>query len=175
MRILGLSGSARRLSTNTTLLRALAGVAPEGVEISVFDAIGALPVFSPDHEDDPPPAVQEYAARVSEADGLLIASPEYVRALPGGLKNALDWLVSRDILDAKPVALVHASHRGDDMLGDLRRVLATVSTRFAADLFLRFPVMKMSPEEIAAFVARPENVALARGFLSEFVSFAGSP
>jgi chromate reductase len=172
MRILGLSGSARRLSTNTALLRALARIAPDGVEVSVFDGVGGLPVFSPDRESDPPSQVQDYAARVSEADGVLIASPEYVRAIPGGLKNALDWLVSRDTLVKKPIALLHASPRGDDMLGDIRRVLATVSTRFAPDIFLRFPLMQMTPDEIAEFVARPENAMAARSFLSRFVDFS---
>ena len=175
MQILGLSGSARRLSTNTALLRALAHVAPEGVEITVYDAIGALPVFSPDLESDPPSVVRNYMAQVGAADGVLVASPEYVRAVPGGLKNALDWLVSRDTLVAKPMALVHASHRGDDMLGDLRRVLATVSAGFAPDIFLRFPLMKMTPQEIAEFVAKPENADAAYIFLSRFAVFSRRP
>ena len=157
MQILALSGSARSASTNTALLRAVARAAPDDIRVSVFAEIGGLPVFSPDLEAAPPSAVAAYIARVEEADGLLIASPEYVRSLPGGLKNAIDWLVSRETLVRKPIALLHASHRGDDMLGALRIVLATVSERFAPDLFLRFPLMKMSPEEIDGFVARPEN------------------
>lgn len=77
-----------------------------------------------------------------------MASPECVRSIPGGLKNAIDWLVSRDELTAKPIALAHASHRGDDMLGQLRLVLGMVSQNFRTDFFLRFPLMGRSEQEI---------------------------
>jgi NAD(P)H-dependent FMN reductase len=73
------------------------------------------------------PPSKPSAAAVARADGLVIACPEYVRALPGGFKNAVDWLVSRDEIIVKPIALIHASHRGDDMLEQLRLVLGTVS------------------------------------------------
>src|SRR5579863_6457092 len=120
MRILAISGSARRASTNTAFLRAAAAVAP--FEVTVFEGVGRLPVFSPDLDEAPPAVVRDYIDLVSRCDGLVIASPEYVRSLPGGMKNAIDWLVSRDTLVGKPVALMHASHRGDDMLDALRKV-----------------------------------------------------
>ena len=175
MRILALSGSARRASTNTALLRALRDLAPEGIEVTVFDGVGGLPVFSPDLEGPlAPDAVRDYIARVEQADGVLIASPEYVRSLPGGLKNAIDWLVSGDAVVAKPIALAHASHRGDDMLAALRTVLATVSTRFAPDIFLRLPLMKMTPAEIAQFMALPDNARQAQDFLRDFAGFCAA-
>lgn len=169
MRLLAISGSARALSTNTALLRAIAGQAPPGLRLEVFDGVAGLPVFSPDLETPaPPPSVRDFTARVAAADGILIASPEYVRSLPGGLKNALDWLVSGEELIAKPVALVHASHRGDDMLQALRLVLSTVTARFAADPFLRLPVMKKSPAEISALASLPENRRRIADFLDHF-------
>jgi chromate reductase len=174
MHILALSGSARGASTNTALLHAVARAAPDEIRVDVYAEVGGLPVFSPDLEAAPPPAVAAYIARVEAADGLLISSPEYVRSLPGGLKNAIDWLVSRETLVRKPIALLHASHRGDDMLGALRIVLATVSERFAPEIFLRFPLMKMSPEDIAAFVAEPENAEQVRAFLHAFAAFTAA-
>jgi chromate reductase len=172
MKILAISGSARRDSTNTALLRAISRAAPAGVEMTVYDEIGGLPVFSPDLETPaPPPAVQAYVARVSQADGVLIASPEYVRSLPGGLKNAIDWLVSSETLVGKPIALAHASHRGDEMLQALRIVLDTVTDRFAHGIFLRFSLMKVTPKDIDEFVARPENARAARNFLQSFADF----
>ena len=173
MRILALSGSARSLSTNTALLHALARAAPEGVEVRVYDRIADLPVFSPDLDDAPPPVVQDYIAEIGAADALVISSPEYVRALPGGLKNALDWLVSRETLVNKPIALAHASHRGDDMLAALRVVLATVSTRFAPEIFLRFDLMKRTPEDIADIVAQPGAARLVRDYLLALRRHAG--
>ncbi|SDE86385.1 NAD(P)H-dependent FMN reductase [Celeribacter baekdonensis] len=175
MHILALSGSNRRASTNTSLLKALSAVAPEGMEITICDGLGQLPIFSPDLEGpDRPKAVSDFIARIKAADGVIIASPEYVRALPGGLKNALDWLVSGEELIGKPIALAHASHRGDDMLTDLRRVLSTLSTGFAADIFLRVPVMKSSPEDIHALVTHPDTAQDARAFLIRFSEWAHS-
>ena len=134
MRFLAISGSARRASTNTAMLRGLQAAAGAEHGVAVYDRIGGLPVFSPDLEEAPlPAAVAGLAAAVAAADGVIIASPEYVRSIPGGMKNAIDWLVSREELIAKPIALAHASHRGDDMLAQLRTVLATVSGRFSAE------------------------------------------
>jgi NAD(P)H-dependent FMN reductase len=172
VKILALSGSARRESTNTALLRAVSRAAPEGVEVAVYDGIGRLPVFSPDLEAEPlPDAVANYIGRAEAADGLIIASPEYVRSIPGGLKNAVDWLVSRDTLAAKPIALLHASHRGDDMLAALRVVMATVSERFAPDIFLRFPLLTKTQAEIADFIDAPENARQVEAYLRSFAEF----
>jgi NAD(P)H-dependent FMN reductase len=172
MKILAISGSARANSTNTAMLRAVAQTAPSGHDVTVFSAIADLPVFSPDSEAEPlPESVQVFADRVGESDGVLISSPEYVRAIPGGLKNAIDWLVSREEIVQKPIALMHASHRGDDMLSQLRLVLATVSQRFSQDLFLRFELMKLSPDEIARVLEMPSNRAAVSDFLQAFSEF----
>ncbi len=173
VRVLALSGSLRAASTNTALLRGLAAAAEPPVTVVLFDGLGRLPLFNPDLEGPPAPApVEAFAAAVANADAVVISSPEYIHALPGGLKNAVDWLVSRDEIMAKPVALLHASHRGEDALADLRRVLATVSTRFLPDLFLRFDLMKHSPDEIAALLAGPAERARLRGFLAALAAAA---
>jgi chromate reductase, NAD(P)H dehydrogenase (quinone) len=162
MRFLAISGSTRTASTNTALLNALKLAASPEHEITVYDGLQSLPIFSPDLEADPPDEVLRFARAVTDADGLIIASPEYVRSIPGGLKNAIDWLVSREELIGKPIALAHASHRGDDMLGDLRRVLSTVSDRFCEEVFLLVHLMKMTPEEVEARMA--EEIGRCGGF-----------
>jgi NAD(P)H-dependent FMN reductase len=172
MHILAISGSTRKLSTNTALLRAIAVQAPPGVIIQVHDRLGDLPVFSPDNEAPPLPAPVEALIQAIEAcDGVVVASPEYVRAMPGGLKNAVDWLVSGDAIADKPVALVHGSHRGEDVLAELRRVLATVTMNFAPEPFLRLPVLSESPEQIAEITAAPGPRAEIAGFLSDFTAY----
>ncbi|VVE02421.1 NADPH-dependent FMN reductase [Pandoraea soli] len=171
MKLLTISGSARRDSVNTALLLALKDVAPEGVEISVFHRLDTLPVFSPDLEGQQTPAeVLEFLTLVSGCEGLIIASPEYVRAIPGGLKNAIDWMVSRFEVIGKPIALAHASHRGDDMLGSLRLVLSTVSDRFLDDVFLRIPLIGKTPQEIKNILKLPEWQSEMSGFLLAFVA-----
>lgn len=172
MKFLAISGSGRAASTNTAMLHALSAVAGPGNQIYVFDRISDLPVFSPDKEAVAlPEPVQSFADLIRDCDGLIIASPEYVRAIPGGLKNAIDWLVSRDEIIGKPIALMHASHRGDDMLEQLRLVLSTVSIRFTADIFLRFDLMKRSPEVISNVLQLPHNRRAMADFLSDFTEF----
>ncbi|MFC2969842.1 NADPH-dependent FMN reductase [Acidimangrovimonas pyrenivorans] len=173
MKVLAISGSRRAASTNTALLRGLAAAAGPGHAVTLCDGLGDLPIFSPDREGPPaPPAVEAFAAAVGRADALVISCPEYVRAMPGGFKNAVDWLVSRDEIIAKPIALLHASHRGEDVLADLRRVLGTVSAGFAPDIFDRFELMKLTPDEIAERLAAPEATARLRGFLDRLAVHA---
>lgn len=169
MKLLAISGSARRASTNTALLLAMKDLAPDGMEISVFHRLDALPVFSPDSEGERAPLqVIDFLGLVSAADGIIISSPEYIRAIPGGLKNAIDWMVSRFEVIGKPIALAHASHRGDDMLASLRLILSTVSDGFLDDVFLRIPLIDKSPQEISAQLRLPEYRTQISRFLSEF-------
>ncbi|PDT00933.1 FMN reductase [Rhizobium chutanense] len=173
MKILAISGSARRNSTNTAMLRAVSAVASDEIEIAVFDGVGSLPVFSPDLEGESlPEAVRDFIALIARSDGVIIASPEYVRSIPGGLKNAIDWLVSGDEIVHKPIALLHASHRGDDMLAGLRTVLATITDRFAGDIFLRLPLMKLEPAEVVQAVEMAENRSKVRAYLQAFSAIA---
>lgn len=113
LRILGLSGSLRRESHNTNLLRAAAELLPPGVELKVFDGLRELPPYDADRDVDPAdPAVARLRQAIAAADGVLIATPEYNGSIPGVLKNALDW-ASRPFPDSalrgKPVAVVGAS------------------------------------------------------------------
>ncbi|MGR9554020.1 NADPH-dependent FMN reductase [Rhizobium leguminosarum] len=172
MRILAISGSARLNSTNTAMLRAIRAIAPSDIEVSIFDGVGRLPVFSPDLEGESlPKAVRDFIDVIAKSDGVIIASPEYVRSIPGGLKNAIDWLVSGDEIVHKPIALLHASHRGDDMLAGLRTVLATITDRFAEDIFLRLPLMKLDPAEVLRSIETAENRSRVQAYLHAFSAY----
>jgi chromate reductase, NAD(P)H dehydrogenase (quinone) len=175
MQILALSGSLRRASSNTALLRALAGCARPPVQVTVFAGLAHLPPFNPDDEGPlTPTPVLDFAQAAGRADGIVISCPEYVHALPGVFKNAIDWLVSRSEIIGKPIALLHASHRGDDVLADLRRVLGTVSDRFAPDIFAQFNLRSLSPEAIAQAMAEPDQAATLSRFLQDFAAFIAS-
>src|SRR5262245_40847072 len=114
-RLIGLSGSLRRGSFNTALLRAAAGLMPARSELSVR-TLHAIPLYDADFEaaQGIPQPVVELKDAVAGADGLLLASPEYNNSLPGVLKNTIDWL-SRPSADIgrvfhdKPVAVMGAS------------------------------------------------------------------
>jgi chromate reductase, NAD(P)H dehydrogenase (quinone) len=113
MRVLGISGSLRRASHNTSLLRAAAMSLPSGVELELYDELGDLPHYNADLDVDPAPdSVARLREAIADADGVLIATPEFNGSIPGALKNALDW-ASRPFPDnalrGKPVAVVGAS------------------------------------------------------------------
>jgi chromate reductase len=112
MRILGIAGSLRRGSHNRRLLRAAGEALPPGAVLVEWDGLGALPIFDEDLENDPPAIVQEFLDAVQQADGILIATPEYNASVPGGLKNALDWAsrpFPENVLRDKPSAVIGAS------------------------------------------------------------------
>lgn len=113
MRVLGISGSLRRDSHNTRLLRVAAQVVPPPHELELFDGLKEVPPYDEDDDTNPAPeAVQRLRDAIADADAVLIATPEYNSSLPGQLKNALDW-ASRPLADNalrnKPVAVVGAS------------------------------------------------------------------
>jgi chromate reductase len=110
-----LNGSLRRESSNAALLRAVVRVAPNDVEVVLYDGVGSLPHFNPDLDvegAEPPQTVRELRELLIGADAIVISSPEYAHGVPGAFKNLLDWLVSTGELVEKPVALLNASPQG---------------------------------------------------------------
>ncbi|MFJ8650061.1 NADPH-dependent FMN reductase [Streptomyces sp. NPDC093546] len=89
--VLAISGSLRAASFNTQMLQGLQTLAPEGMHIELFKGLGELPHFNEDLEADPPATVRRMWQAIADADGLIVATPEYNGAMPGVLKNALDW------------------------------------------------------------------------------------
>jgi chromate reductase len=111
--LLFVSGSLRRGSYNTALLREAANALPDGVGHVWLDGIGRLPLYGEDHRRGrAPAAVERLRHAIAAADAVLIATPEYNGSIPGGLKNAVDW-ASRPFPDNawrdKPVAVIGAS------------------------------------------------------------------
>ena len=94
-RMLAISGSLSRSSSNTELLRAAARLGNDRVSIEVYDAMAAIPLFNVDLDVEPAPAaVADFRTRLSACEGVIISSPEYAHGISGVLKNALDWTVS---------------------------------------------------------------------------------
>ena len=138
MRVLAISGSLRRASTNTAALDALAKLAPEGVKVLVYRDLGHLPPFNPDDdvEDKPKPEpVATLHALVNGSDALVIAAPEYAHGVPGALKNALDWLVASETFAGKPTALINTSPRAFHAQASLREILSTMAARVIPEAF----------------------------------------
>jgi len=110
-KILGFAGSLRRGSYNRKALDIAARLVPQNAEMEIFDLEG-IPAFNQDLEQNPPPKVKEFKAKIRAADAILIVTPEYNYSIPGVLKNAID-AASRPYGDnpfeGKPVAVMGAS------------------------------------------------------------------
>lgn len=113
LRVLGIPGSLRGGSYNRRLLEAARELAPEGIEVEIFDLRG-IPLYDGDVDTDRarPEAVARLKAAIRDADAVLFATPEYNHSVPGVLKNAIDWAsrpAGRSPLRGKPVAMMGAS------------------------------------------------------------------
>lgn len=91
MKIIAISGSLRKESTNTAVLRGLQALAPAGMEIEEME-IGAMPLYNQDLEAAYPADIQAMKDKIVAADAVIFVTPEYNRSVPGVLKNAIDWL-----------------------------------------------------------------------------------
>jgi len=136
MKVLGISGSLRRDSYNTRLLRDAAKRVPKGLDIELWEGLKAVPPYDEDDDgNEAPAAVTALREAIAGADAVLIATPEYNSSIPGALKNALDW-VSRPLatnpLRNKPVAVVGVSTGAFGAVwsqAELRKVLGTIGAR----------------------------------------------
>jgi chromate reductase, NAD(P)H dehydrogenase (quinone) len=136
MKILGISGSLRRGSYNTSLLGAAAGLLPADVEFELWGGLKEVPPYDEDDDtEEAPAAATALREAIAGADAVLFATPEYNSSVPGQLKNAIDW-VSRPLatnpLRNKPVAVVGASTGAFGAVwsqGELRKVLAATGAR----------------------------------------------
>lgn len=144
-RILGISGSLRRDSHNTSLLRAAAEAAGPGIEFELYDGLKQIPPYDEDDDVDPrPESVARLNEAIAAADAVFFSTPEYNSSIPGQLKNAIDWVsrpVATNALRNKPVAVVGASTGGFGAVwaqAELRKVLAAVGAR-VLDLELPVP------------------------------------
>jgi chromate reductase len=112
MKVLGISGSLRRNSHNSRLLRAAAELLPPGAELELV-GIADLPLYSEDLDADPAPApVRRLREAIASADAIVISTPEYNASIPGGLKNAIDWAsrpFPHNAFRGKPVLVIGAS------------------------------------------------------------------
>jgi chromate reductase len=111
LRVLGISGSLRRGSFNSALLRAAIELAPEGMRIEVADIRDVPPYDEDVRAAGLPPSVERLRAQIAVADALLVATPEYNYSMPGVLKNAIDWASRppKQPFAGKPLGILGAS------------------------------------------------------------------
>jgi chromate reductase, NAD(P)H dehydrogenase (quinone) len=166
MSLLLISGSLREGSTNTAMLRTAQAIDPD---TELFDAMGALPHFSPDDDgDDLPAAVAELRAAVGRVEAILVCTPEYAGALPGAFKNLLEWLVGGGEAYRKPIAWINVSgpaapSGGADAHDSLRKVVGYLSMEIVEEACVRIPVARdaVGEDGLVADPAIRERLAAA--------------
>lgn len=174
MRIGYIVGSLSSTSINRKLAHALVALAPEGVELIELN-YGDLPVYTPDYDHDYPQSALDWKASIEAVDGIIILTPEYLRSIPGALKNAIDW-ASRpwgtNSLNGKPVAIAGASVGAIGTAAaqqHLRAVLGHLNapTLGQPEVFLQYRADSWDAE---GALIDERTTALLQGFLSAVVT-----
>ncbi|HET6991305.1 MAG TPA: NADPH-dependent FMN reductase [Bacteroidia bacterium] len=133
-KILSISGSTRKSSTNLILIKAIIDLSLKNLSFSIFEGLTDIPHFNPDLDTDrAPEAVAAFRKQLKEADGILICTPEYAMGVPGTLKNAIDWTVSSCEFSHKPVALITASSLGEKSHASLLETLKIIESDIPDD------------------------------------------
>lgn len=168
MRVLGISGSLRQASTNSSLLSAAVLLAPPGMHLTQTASIAALPLFTPDLEPSRIDVVERWVGEVRDADGIIVSTPVYAGGYPGALKNAFDWLVGTDAYVSKPFMMLSASDRSQFALDSFVKVLETMSGVHVEDASTTIPLLgrSLSPADIVANAPFAERI---RSALDQFV------
>jgi len=168
MKIVAVSGSLRAASTNTALVCAAAVLAPEGMEVTVYDGLADLPHFSPELDGEAAPAaVRDLRGLLGGTEGVLICTPEYAFGMPGSLKNALDWLVSSGELWRKPIVALSASPSalgGEKAHAALLLTLSALEARVVEEGSLIIPFVRTKVTKDGD-IADPETTSALRGSL----------
>jgi chromate reductase len=174
MRIGYIVGSLSSTSINRKVAHALVALAPEGVELVELD-YKQLPVYSPDVDADYPQAALDWKSSIEGVDGIIIVTPEYLRSIPGALKNAIDW-ASRpwgtNSFNGKPVAIAGASIGAIGTAAaqqHLRAVLGHLNapTLGQPEVFLQYRADSWDSE---GALINEQTTAVLQGFLAAVVT-----
>lgn len=150
--LLLISGSTREGSINTAVLRTISTLLPSDWKATLYSELTRLPHFNPDLEQSgPPAAVADLRRSVQEAQAVLFCTPEYAGAMPGAMKNLLEWTIGDTVMSDKPVGWVNPStspRRAAGTYDTLRTVLSYTGADIIEDACLNIPVVRSQVSEI---------------------------
>lgn len=169
-KILAISGSTRKNSSNFRLLKKIAALSTEIFEVTIFEKLDQLPHFNPDLEA--PAEIIELRNQVEAADGVIICTPEYVFSLPGSLKNAIEWCVSTTVFSNKSVGLITASASGEKGHESLQLIMSTLEATFDQETTLLIRGIK-GKIDAEGEITDPETFQKIRDFTKAFEKQTG--
>ena len=176
-KVLAISGSTRKNSTNHNLLNAIADLSANDFTVERFEGLMELPHFNPDDDTEHvAPAVTAFREKIKQADGVIVCTPEYAAGVPGTLKNALDWCVSTTVFSKKPVALITASSMGERGHASLLETLRIIecNTPDELQLLIQFAKTKIAKDNTITDVATLSQVQSLLRYFVETLNTGGS-
>ncbi len=142
-----ISGSVRDGSVNSAVIATAAELLPQGMTAVVYGGLGDLPHFNPDSDRDPlPRSVSELRRLIGESSALLFSTPEYAGAMPGALKNLLEWTVGGTETTGKPTGWINPSSMPNRAAGTyacLRTVLDYTAAKVVEQACADIPVPRV--------------------------------
>jgi chromate reductase len=168
--IVAISGSLRQGSSNHAILTYLGSIIPSDCNYTIYNELALIPAFDPGLDTDTPPAaVASLRQLLTQADGLIICTPEYAFGVPGSLKNMLDWLVSSSTIVDKPVALITASLGGEHAHASLLLTLGALSANVVEGATLLIPFIR-AKMDLEGKVKDQETVKNLQDLLAKFLN-----
>lgn len=167
-RVVAISGSIRKNSTNENIFKYIATSFKEDLDIVFYHEIDKLPYFNPDldKEDFLSQSVVDFRKALQDADGVIICTPEYVFSLPGVLKNALEWAVSTTLFLAKPTALIVASSAGEKTYESLVLIMKTLGANIDnTSLLIQGARAKLTDGKLSNTEVKQQIEDLVKSFL----------
>ena len=141
--VLAILGSTRKNSINHSLIKAIADLSVESLNVTVYNRIANLPQFNPDIDGDSVISeVADFRQKLQDAEGILICTPEYAHGVPGTLKNAIDWTISSGEFPHKPTMLITASTDGSYGHKALLETLKAIEAKNIDNLQMVIPFAK---------------------------------
>jgi NAD(P)H-dependent FMN reductase len=142
-KVVAISGSTRQNSINHSLLKAIADLSATSLDMTIFDGIGNLPQFNPDDDgENVTKEISDFRQQLTNAEGIIICTPEYAHGVPGTLKNAIDWTISSSSFPHKPTMLITASTGGHHGHKALLETLRAIEAKNIDNLQMVIPFAK---------------------------------
>ncbi|WP_139959868.1 NADPH-dependent FMN reductase [Flavicella sediminum] len=168
--IIGICGSASQNSGNLSILKYISEHEKSEFNIELIDNLTEFPHFRTELTDNNvPEKIIDFRNKISNADGIIICTPEYVFSIPSGLKNILEWSVSTTVFSNKPVGLITASASGEKGHQELILIMKTIETKFTNETTLLIQGIKGKVDKEGKIVNEKTKIELLQ-FINAFKS-----
>ena len=165
--VIAISGSTRENATSNDLIKSISDLYTEQFNITMYEGIASLPHFNPDDDNENvAQEVADFRMQIQQADGILICTPEYAHAVPGTLKNAIDWTVSSADFYQKPTALITASTDGSFGHKAMLEILKAIGADNAENLQLLISFIKTKVSKQG--IIHAETLAAVKKLMDDF-------